>query len=101
MILEVAILDVVPGRESAFHRDFAVAQEIISAMPGYREHELQRCIEKPSRHILLVRWDTLEDHTVGFRQSAEYQEWKRLLHHYYDPFPEVEHYAAIHGLESC
>ena len=92
MILEVAILDVIPGQESDFQRSFAEAQKIISSMPGYISHELKRCIEKPSRYILLVNWENLEDHTVGFRGSPQYQEWKTLLHHYYDPFPEVEHY---------
>jgi heme-degrading monooxygenase HmoA len=62
-------------------------------MPGYISHNLRRCIEKPSRYILLVSWEKLEDHTVGFRGSAEYGQWKSLLHHYYDPFPEVEHYV--------
>jgi heme-degrading monooxygenase HmoA len=92
MILEVAILDVISGQESDFQRSFAKAQKIISSMPGYVSHELKRCIEKPSRYILLVNWEKLEDHTVGFRGSSQYQEWKALLHHYYDPFPEVEHY---------
>jgi heme-degrading monooxygenase HmoA len=100
MILESARLDVIPGREAAFERDFAQAQSIISSMPGYQSHELRRCIETPNRYLLLVRWDTLEDHTVGFRQSPQYQDWKALLHHYYDPFPTVEHYADIAGLES-
>ena len=95
MILEVAILDVIPGQESSFHKDFQRAEQIISSMPGYLEHQLKRCIENPSRHILLVQWETLESHTKGFRESAEYQQWKQLLHHYYDPFPEVEHYEAI------
>ncbi len=95
MILEVAILDVVPGQESDFQASFAQAQAIISSMSGYVRHELRRCIEKPSRYILLVSWKTLEDHTVGFRGSAEYQQWKSLLHHYYDPFPVVEHYVEV------
>ena len=95
MILEVAVLDVVPGRESEFQRSFEQAQRIIASMNGYVSHELKRCIEKPSRYLLLVRWMTLEDHTTGFRESAQYQEWKRLLHHFYDPFPEVEHYESI------
>lgn len=95
MILEVAILDVKPGQERAFERDFAAASVYISAIEGYVSHELQRCLEKSSRYILLARWKTLEAHTVGFRQSAHYSEWKRLLHHYYDPFPTVEHYAAV------
>ena len=64
-------------------------------MPGYIAHELQKCVETSHRYILLVNWQTLEAHTVGFRQSPEYQEWKRLLHHFYDPFPNVEHYQRI------
>ncbi|MGD9646289.1 MAG: antibiotic biosynthesis monooxygenase [Pirellulales bacterium] len=95
MILEVAVLDVVPGRENDFQQSFAEAQRIIAAMPGYIRHTLSRCLERPSRFILLVHWERLEDHTEGFRRSAEYQQWKSLLHHYYDPFPTVEHYAEL------
>lgn len=95
MILEVAILDVIPGQESNFQTDFRKAQSIVSSMRGYINHELKRCIEKRSRYILLVNWETLEDHTEGFRNSPQYQEWKRLLHHYYNPFPEVEHYETV------
>lgn len=100
MILEVATLDVRPGSEANFERDFAVAQSIIRASPGFLSHELQRGLEKPSRYVLLVRWATLEAHTIGFRQSAAYLEWKRLLHHYYDPFPTVEHFSPLEGLSS-
>lgn len=93
MILEVARLDVRPGMEAEFEAAFGQAQRIISAQKGYRSHEMLRCVEKPNRYALLVRWEKLEDHTEGFRKSPEYQEWRRLLHHFYDPFPEVEHYA--------
>ena len=95
MILEVATLDVRPGQEAAFEQAFAEARAIIAASPGCLGHELQRCLETPGRYLLLVRWRTLEDHTVGFRQSAPYQRWKALLHHYYDPFPTVEHFVAV------
>jgi heme-degrading monooxygenase HmoA len=95
MTLEVAVLDVIPGREAEFEQAFARAQSIIAAMPGYLGHRLDRCVEKPGRHLLLVTWRSLEDHTVGFRQSAGYQQWKSLLHHFYDPFPEVLHYEAL------
>ncbi len=95
MILEVAILNVIPGEEARFQEAFGRAQSIISSMKGYVSHQLQRCLETPSRYLLLVRWETLEDHTEGFRRSSEYQEWKNLLHHYYDPFPEVEHYEVV------
>jgi heme-degrading monooxygenase HmoA len=92
MILEVAILDIKPGLAADFEAAFKIASTIIAAMPGYISHELQRCLETVDRYILLVRWQTLEDHTVGFRQSPEYQEWRSLLHHFYEPFPIVEHY---------
>jgi heme-degrading monooxygenase HmoA len=95
MILEQAILDVKPQETKQFEAAFARAQRIIAASPGYLSHELQRCIERPSRYLLLVRWRTLADHTEGFRQSAPYQEWKQLLHHFYDPFPTVEHYERV------
>lgn len=97
MILEVAILNVEPGREGEFEEAFGKAQAIISSMGGYVSHQLQRCIEEPARYLLLVNWQTLEDHTVGFRQSAQYQEWRALLHHFYDPFPEVQHYQVVFG----
>ena len=95
MILEVALLDVLPGRADEFEAAFAEASEIISSAPGYRSHELQRCVETPGRYILLVRWETLRDHTEGFRGSDAYEEWKRLLHHFYDPFPTVEHFEPV------
>ncbi|MEM7603145.1 MAG: antibiotic biosynthesis monooxygenase [Verrucomicrobiota bacterium] len=97
MILEVANLDIKPGLNSEFEAAFQSASGIISSMPGYSSHELQHCIETPNRYILLVRWQTLEDHTIGFRQSPEYETWRSLLHHFYDPFPTVEHYRVIHA----
>ena len=92
MILEVAILDVIPGQENEFQEAFTKASPIISKTRGYVSHQLQRCLEKQNRYILLVNWETVAAHTVGFRGSEEYQEWKRLLHHFYNPFPTVEHY---------
>ena len=99
MILECAVLDVRADETAQFEAAFAQAQAIISASPGYLSHELQRCLEKPSRYLLLVRWRRLEDHTKGFRESAPYQQWKKLLHHFYDPFPTVEHYEAVAGMK--
>ena len=95
MILEVAILNVRLGMTSEFEAAFARASPIISSMPGYLSHQLQRCVEVPNRYILLVDWESLEAHTVGFRGSPAYQEWKRLLHHFYDPFPAVEHFEMV------
>lgn len=95
MILELAILNIKPGLALEFETAFKAASAIVASMPGYASHELQRCIEAEDRYILLVRWQTLEDHTIGFRQSPHYQEWRCLLHHFYDPFPIVEHYVAV------
>ncbi|KQR56812.1 antibiotic biosynthesis monooxygenase [Acidovorax sp. Leaf160] len=100
MILEAAPLHVRPGQGAAFEAAFLQAQRIIASMPGYRSHRLERCIERPDEYLLLVEWDTLEAHEQGFRGSAGYQEWKRLLHHFYDPFPVVSHYAAVGGASS-
>jgi heme-degrading monooxygenase HmoA len=95
MTLEVAILNVIPGQEDEFLKAFSQAKEIISKMGGYGSHQLKRCIENTSQFILLVEWKKLTDHTEGFRGSDEYKEWKALLHHFYDPFPVVEHYEDM------
>jgi heme-degrading monooxygenase HmoA len=100
MILEKATLDVIPHQTADFERAFSEAETIIAAMSGYVGHQLHHCIEQPNRYLLLVWWDTLEDHTEGFRQSAEYQHWRALLHHFYDPFPVVEHYHQVSGPEA-
>jgi len=95
MILEVAPLVVIKGKEREFEISFKKAQKIICSMPGYISHQLQKCIEIENKYILLVNWETLEHHTIGFRESKEYKEWKKLLHHYYSPFPIVEHYVEL------
>jgi len=95
VILEVAPLDVIPGREDEFERAFGEAEKIISVSPGFVDLSLQRCVERPNRYLLQVRWQTLEDHTVGFRQGPLYPRWRELLHHFYDPFPVVEHYREL------
>lgn len=92
MILEVAILNIKNGLSDDFEKSFEKAQLIISSMEGYISHELKKCVEEMDKYILLVKWETIEAHEIGFRKSKEYQEWKKLLHHFYDPFPTVEHY---------
>lgn len=95
MILEAAMLNVKEGLENEFEASFKEASLIISTMQGYISHELHRCLEAKGKYLLLVRWNSLEDHTIGFRGSPEYQEWKRLLHHFYAPFPTVEHFTRV------
>jgi heme-degrading monooxygenase HmoA len=95
VILEHAELSVTPGREAEFETAFRTATAIISTAAGFRELSLSRCLERPSVYLLLVEWDGLADHTEGFRGSPGYQEWRRLLHPFYDPFPVVEHFDPV------
>jgi heme-degrading monooxygenase HmoA len=95
VIVEHALLSVRPGSEEDFETAFGQAQRIISGMPGFRGLTLSRGLERTSTYLLLVRWARLEDHTEGFRGSPEYQEWRALLHSFYDPFPVVEYYATV------
>ena len=97
MITEIALLQVKQGQTAAFEAAFQQAERYISCQHGYLGHSLQQCMEDDHRYLLKVEWVRLEDHTLGFRQSAEYAEWKKLLHHFYDPFPVVEHFKTITG----
>lgn len=93
MILEVAILNIRSGESAGFERAMAAARPLIAATPGFHGIELRPCIETLGRYLPLVTWDKLEDHTIGFRQSSRYRQWRELLHGFYDPFPAVEHYS--------
>jgi len=95
MITEHAVLEVAPGREDEFVTAMGSAKRIIAASPGFVSLRVERCLERPSCFLLLVEWRRLEDHTDGFRGSAAYQDWRAQLHHFYDPFPVVEHFETI------
>ena len=95
VITEHAILEVRPGQEDDFESAFAQAKTIIAAAPGFVSLDFHRGIETPRRYLLIVGWETLEDHTEGFRKSDAYQEWRTLLHHFYEPMPTVEHFSLI------
>ncbi len=92
MILEVAILHIKPGLSLAFEVNFKKAACIIASIEGYVSHQMKKCLEVDNKYILLVNWETLESHEIGFRKSEKYKEWKALLHHFYEPFPIVEHF---------
>lgn len=93
-VLEVATLNIKAGLSADFEKAFNEAQKIISSMEGYISHQLKKCLEETDKYILLVNWETLEAYTEGLRGSVDYQDWKKLLHHFYDPFPTVEHYVT-------
>jgi heme-degrading monooxygenase HmoA len=95
VILEHAILPVIPGREAEFEVVFAGAKSIIAGMPGFVDLRLSRSIETPNHYLLLVHWESVAAHEVGFRGSQGYERWRELLHGFYEPFPIVEHFAEV------
>jgi heme-degrading monooxygenase HmoA len=94
LILEHAVLNVKAGEASAFEAAMREAAPLIAASDGFLGLEVLPCLETAGRYLLLVKWTSVEAHERGFRASARYQTWKALLHHYYEPFPSVEHYGA-------
>ena len=95
MITEHALLEVIPGREDAFVESMAAAKALIAGSTGFVSLRVERCVERPNCFLLLVEWERLEDHTQGCRGSPAYEEWRAALHHFYDPFPVVEHFEAV------
>jgi heme-degrading monooxygenase HmoA len=100
MILELAILNIKDGKSAEFEKAFSEAQEIIKSAKGYISHNLQKSLKASNCYLLLVKWQTLNDHVNGFRKSPEYQKWKKLLHNFYQPFPEVIHFEKIENSSS-
>jgi heme-degrading monooxygenase HmoA len=98
MILEIAQIEVKAGMEAAFEEGVTKAAPIFQRARGCKGMELQRSLEQPSRYRLFVRWQALENHTVDFRGSADFQEWRKLVGHCFECPPEVEHTTlAVHG----
>ena len=94
MILEAAVLMVREGEGAAFEAAMVKPAPVIAASPGYLSHELQRCVETPGRYLLLVSWESLEAHTVGFRESAAFAEWRAIVGPFFAAPPVVEHYET-------
>ena len=100
-ILEIAQLMIRDGEQDAFETAFAQARLIIAAMPGHLGHELVRCIERPAEYVLLVYWTSVAAHEEGFRRSPQFQQWRALLHHFYEPTPRVAHYGIVAAAPSA
>ena len=102
MVLEIAQIRVKPGQSEQFEAAFRQAERLLPGLEGYLSHELQRCVEQPELYVLLAHWRRVEDHTVGFRGSERFLEWRRLLGPFFDGLPAVLHYerAAVHAAES-
>ncbi len=98
MILEIAQIDVKPGLEADFEAGVKKAVAVFKRAKGCRGLTLQHSVEKPARYRLFIRWETLENHTVDFRGSADFQEWRSLVGHCFASPPEVEHVnEVVHG----
>ena len=98
MILEIAQIDVKPGMEAEFESNVKKAGPIFKRAKGCSGMTLQRSHETPTHYLLFVQWDTLENHTVDFRGSADFQEWRKLVGHCFASPPEVEHVReVVHG----
>ena len=77
-----------------------IARPIVAATPGFKGMDVMRCVETPNRYLILVKWESLEAHTIAFRKSERYQQCWELLHQYYEPFPTVEHYCDPQSFDS-
>ena len=92
MIIEAALLSVRAGQGVQFEAALKQALPLIEATPGFLGLEVRPCVENTNQYLLLVRWERLEDHTVGFRASERYLKWREALHHFYDPMPTILHF---------
>jgi heme-degrading monooxygenase HmoA len=95
MITEIALIDVKPGSETDFEAAVAKARPLFLRAKGGKGFELHRSVEKPSRYRLLAKWETLENHTVDFRGSADFTEWRALVGPYFAAAPDVEHTETV------
>ncbi len=97
MVLEIAHIHIKAGQAEQFEAAFREAERLLVGVEGYIRHELHRCVEQPDRYVLLAHWRRVEDHTVGFRGSPRFQEWRRLIGPFFDGVPEVLHYQSPTG----
>jgi heme-degrading monooxygenase HmoA len=95
MILERAIMAIQPGSEAEFEQALSAARDVIGRSPGFRSLSISRGIEQPSSYLLLIEWDSLEDHTDGFRKSELFAQWRALIGPYFSDQPDVQHYAPL------
>jgi heme-degrading monooxygenase HmoA len=95
VILEIAEIAIRPGMESEFEAGVGKATAVFGRAKGCKGMSLQRSIETPDRYRLFVKWETLENHTVDFRGSTDFQEWRKLVQHCFAAPPEVEHVREV------
>lgn len=94
MIIEVATIAVKEGHEAQFEAAVASAVEVFRRAKGCGGLHLQKCVEEPLRYDVVIRWETLENHTIDFRESALFQEWRALVGPHFAEAPSVRHYSV-------
>ncbi len=92
MILELATIDIKDGTNADFETNLAQAKAIIAKSEGFVSIDIRHCIEQPNRYVLLIHWQTLEAHTIGFRESELFKQWRALIGPYFENPPLVQHY---------
>lgn len=95
VIVEHGVLPIHPGRETEFEAAFAEARPLIAAQPGFLGISMSRSVESPNLYLLLVQWESVAAHTEGFRKSPEFNQWRQLLHEFYESAPVIEHFVGI------
>lgn len=95
MVLEHALITIKPGTAAEFESAMFHARRVIASAGGFISMELHRGVEEPDRYLLLVEWETLDDHMVGFRESDAFVEWRSLIGPYFESPPVVDHYATV------
>ena len=95
MVLEVALIDVLHGREDDFATAYAKARETLATAPGCRSVRMTRGVESPSRFVLLVEWDSVDAHIENFRATERFATWRGLIGPYFDGAPRVEHFEDL------
>jgi Uncharacterized enzyme involved in biosynthesis of extracellular polysaccharides len=95
MVTEIADFAVLPGTEDRFADAIREGLALVADTPGFRNARLTRSIETPTRFVLFIEWDTLEAHTVGFRESENFTRWRALVGPYFDGAPHVEHFDDV------
>ena len=93
MIIEHAVLQVKPGQADDFEQAMREAKPLIQSQPGFQSIEVRSSTDQDNQYLLLVGWDKIESHRDGFRRSPEYQQWRALLHDFYDPMPTVNYFG--------
>jgi len=95
MILEAATIEVVPGREQEFLTALEQAKLVLAQAAGFREIHVHRGVERPSAFLLAITWETLEDHTVGFRGGELFAQWRAIIGPFFAEPPDVEHWTPL------